>query len=95
MHFNYFLSQTKNKLGMAYDAQELVSPDCVTALVLFMKSWKRSHLSQNYFRNENSTFNPPQRGLVPQRPGPAWTFIRGILRGLTVDETFSVLCTKE
>lgn len=43
MHFNYFLSQTKNKLSMAYDAQELVNPDCVTALVLFMKSWKRSH----------------------------------------------------
>lgn len=94
MHFKYFLSQTNNELGVAYDAQELFNPDCVTALALFMKSWKRSYLSQNYFRNENSMFNPPQRRLVPQRPGPTWTFFRGILRGLTVEETFSALCIK-
>jgi len=62
---------------MAYDAQAPVNPDCVTALVLFMKSSKKSYLSQNHFSNENSTFNPTQRGLVPQRPGPAWTFIGG------------------
>lgn len=28
-----------------------------------MKSWKRSYLSQNYFRNENSMFTSPQKGL--------------------------------
>lgn len=93
-HFNYFLSETENKLGKAYATQELAHPDWVTALVLFLKSWKRSHMEQNYIRNENSTFNSPPREAVPQRPGPARTFIRGMLRGLTADEILSVLCTK-
>lgn len=70
-HLNYFLSETENKLGMAYAAQELVHPDWVTALVLFLKSWKRSYMEQNYIRKENSTFNFPQREAVPQRPGPS------------------------
>lgn len=87
-HFKYFSSETENKLGMAYAAQELVHPDWVTALVLFLKSWKGSHTEQNYVRNENSAFDLPQREAVPRRPGPAWTFLRGMLRGLTLTKCF-------